>query len=676
MTNKNLLFIFDNRVDINKAVGLFVHNDIKQVDLFPLTGDPFILQEIETSLCQKGFGSFFKYNTSVIIDEQVACLREKISAWSADISKIRINRKSVKEWFILPGCNISAWWFSLFAEKNPSKTDVFLMISQVHAVEYILKKKEYGLILIVTYNKNLKNAIKNVAKKSTIPINMVSPIKGGGFRWWLKKSFKNSGLSKEIIRGIKHFFKFLKRKYLAISYFPLSKKRFHDSNSILFVSYFPLLEKKSAQNGIFRNQYATALQDKLTEAGVPITWILMYVPINGFSFKDAVCVANRFTAKGEKFFFLEEFLSLKDALRGLFLWARQIFIGLFLFGVVKKGLISKPVGIENMPFMKSLWNESFYGPLGIEGILFTLAFKKMFKVIKNVNDCLYYFEMQPWEHALNSAKNQEQPNIRSIGFQHSSVSKNLFNYFYDRSETLRTGNYTDLPLPNIIACNGKITQDFLTESGYPALTRLEALRYLYLDEVLLSSVIRSGKRRVLLVAGSGNKEESIRLIMLIRSIFPKVETFDICFKGHPSFPFEKLFKDLGIDANESGYIVNRVDISTSLKEAFAVVTLSNTVMIEALAFGCEVIVPFFPDMLSLNTLIGFEKYYHRTNNKEEFVNVVKKILSGYSLCDIQEYRNFIKKYWDIDKDIPRWLKLLNINAFATSDNINTVLHKR
>jgi surface carbohydrate biosynthesis protein (TIGR04326 family) len=661
MANKNLLFIFDGNVNTSKLASSIAHHGIKQVDLFPLTGDLFVLQGIETDLRREGFGGLFKYDTSAIIDDQVTCLRKKICKWSADMGENKVGQKKIKEWFLLPSCNISAWWFSLLAEKNPFKTDIFLRISQACAIKDTLNKKKYDLITLAISNKDLRTAIKSIATKWVIPIKVVPVVCTKRFKERFKEFVKNAGLGIKIIRGFKLFFNFLKRKHLVSRYLPSIEKRFHNCDSVLFVSYFPLIEKIPAENGIFRNRYASALQDKLKEAGLPITWIFLYVPIDGFNLKDATRIAKGFVDKGEKLFFLEEFLTLKDIAFGLFLWIRQIFIGLFLFKSIKSTSFLGLLGKEGRPFMKVLWSESFYGPVGLEGILFVLAFKKMFKHIKNIKDCLYYCEMQPWEHALNSAKNKEQPNIRSIGFQHSSIPKNSFNYFHNPSETKRTSRYTDLPLPDIIGCNGEIMQDLLAESGYPALTRLEALRYLYLDEVLSTPVSPIQKRRTLLIAGSSDKEESIRLIMLVRFAFPRVRSFDICFKGHPLFPFEKLFNDLGVDTKEFGYTVNHDDISKSLKEAFAVVALSSTVVIEALALGCEVIVPVFPDSISLHPLVGFEKYYHKVTNKEEIRNIVEKILDGYSLCDIQEYRSFVKKYWDIDKNIPRWSKLLNIN---------------
>jgi len=393
---------------------------------------------------------------------------------------------------------------------------------------------------------------------------------------------------------------------------------------------------------------------------LPITWVLLYVPVDGFNLKDSINLAKKFIANGEKIFFPEEFLDFKDIAYGLCLWLRQVFIGLFLSRFVKNMPVLGLERKEGRSFMKLLWADSFYGPVGLEGILFTLSFKKMFKRVENIKDCLYYCEMQPWEHALNSAKNQEQSDIRSIGFQHSSIPNYSFNYFHERLETEYTDDGTGLPLPDIMGCDGEIMQDLLAASGYPGLRRLEALRYLYLDKVLSAPDSQIGKRRTLLIAGSGDKEESIRLIMLVRSVFAKAGAFDICFKGHPSFPFEKLFNDLGIDSRESGYIIKHNDISNSLKEAFAVITLSSTVMIEALAFGCEVVVPIFPDFISLHPLVGFEKYYHKVDSPEGIKEIVQKIFNGFSLCSIREYRSFVRRYWDIDADIPRWSKLLDI----------------
>lgn len=659
MANKDILFIFDSSAKAGKIADLMARRGAKQLDLFPLTGDLSILQKMDASLLREGIETVFRYDTSALVDEQVSCLREKICKWSADIGGTKVGQKNVREWFLLPGCGVSAWWFSLFAEKNPFKTDVFLGISQIRAVEYALNKKEYGLVLIAISDRNLRQALKKVVAKLAIPVEIVPLVRGGGLKEWSEPLFNNFRLCIDILRGFKLFFNFIKRKNIVKLYLPPRKERLRDSNPILFVTYFPLIEEIPAQKGIFRNRYAPALQDKLKEAGMPITWILMYSPIDRFSFVDAVLTAKRFVDNGEKLFFCEEFLSFKDAAYGLSLWVRQICVGLFLFNFIKEPLVSAPAGEECGPFMKSLWSESFYGPIGLGGILSALSFRKMFKEIKNADNCIYYFEMQPWEHTLNSAKNKEQPGIRNIGFQHSSIPKNSFNYFYDRSETRRTSSHADLPLPDVIASSGEITQDLLAGSGYPAVTRLESLRYLYFDEILSSPASLSKERRTLVVVGSGIKEESLRLIALIRSAFPRAASFEICFKGHPSFPFEELFKDLGIDAKEHGYIVNHDDISASLKKAFAVISLSSTVMIEALAFGCEVIVPVYPDILSLNPLVGFEKYYHKITDKEELARTVEKIANGYSLCDIREYRDFVRKYWDIDRGIPGWMKLLN-----------------
>ena len=88
-------------------------------------------------------------------------------------------------------------------------------------------------------------------------------------------------------------------------------------------------------------------------------------------------------------------------------------------------------------------------------------------------------------------------------------------YFYDRSETVRTGEPSDLPLPDVLACNGKHLYDLLSESGYPGLIETEAVRYMYLDKVLsLPRAPRKG-RPVLLVAGTYNRNETRSLVGLV-----------------------------------------------------------------------------------------------------------------------------------------------------------------
>ena len=203
--------------------------------------------------------------------------------------------------------------------------------------------------------------------------------------------------------------------------------------------------------------------------------------------------------------------------------------------------------------------------------------------------------------------------------------------------------------------------DLLAKSGYQNLTMVEAIRYVYLDEVFSTLPQPRSSNPLLLVAGSVDKIESTNLITLVNAAFPKAETFDICFKGHPSLPFEKLFEEVGIDISERGYMISHNNISECLDSAWAVLVPSSTVSIEALAFGCEVIVPVFSNSMLMNPLADFKEFYHKVTSPEELKDTMCKIANGFTLHSIDEYREFVKKCWCIDRTLPRWTNLLKSN---------------
>ena len=82
-------------------------------------------------------------------------------------------------------------------------------------------------------------------------------------------------------------------------------------NDLLFISYFPTVDKIAAQKGALKNKYAIPLQEKLSELGKKITWLWMYVPLDGNSYGDALAYGKKFAKNDHINFFLEEFICLK-----------------------------------------------------------------------------------------------------------------------------------------------------------------------------------------------------------------------------------------------------------------------------------------------------------------------------------------------------------------------------
>ena len=575
-----LLLIFDSYVKTKDLSRLFRGNNFSVVDLFPLTQDLNILKEIKEVIDSQGIKSVCSINTAKIIDEQVDYLQKGICKWSADIGESRVKSKKVKQWFLLPGQGVSTWWFSLLSEKNTLKTNAFMQIAQVHAVQTVLNMRTYDQCVIAVLDKNLAKSLNNVVSKFNIHAKIIAVVFSKNMQTFKKIVFGNLGVLGEFLLGMLTLIRTFIRGHTVRLHFGSRSNRLPKSNSILFVSYFPSIDKCAAQEGVLRNKYALGLQDKLMEMGMPISWLFMCVPLNGHNFNDAVRMASTFVKNGESLFILEDYLTFRDTIKTFLLWLRQIVLSSFIFGSLKRNyLLSDPVGDVCEPIITSLWNTSFCGPNGIRGIFYYFIFKQVFKEIPYIKNCLYYCEMHAWEKALNAARKQESPNIRTIGFLHNTVPKNYYNYFYDPKEILLKGEITDLPLPDVLACNGEIPFNLMAKQRYPNLSKVEAIRHLYINKYL--SCVKSANDidvynniPVLLVAGSIDRTETASLILLLNAAFPREQHFRIWLKGHPAMPIEAILKSLNIDSRKCGYEIKNNPIETLL----------NNVAIDAILF--------------------------------------------------------------------------------------------
>lgn len=656
-----LLVIFDSLIDKDYIARICKQGNTKEVDLLPLGDSLQIPTDVDRALRQR-FNSINTLDSIKIIGEQIEELQEKICKWSANIANNKTGGKSTKEWFILPGYRVSAWWFSLLSEKNTIKTDIFLRVAQVNAAKKVLHSGIYSYCAIVISHKNLRDAIRQITRRLSIPETVFPVYPKGNKKNRIKNFFEyHLGIFGQVILGIRYGVKFFMRGIYARRYISRYSKRMPDSPSLLFVTYYPAVEKDPAQKGIFRNKYASILQDKLNELGVKVTWLAMYVPqLNGYGFCDALRLTGNFIEKGENLFMLEEFFTFRNFIISISLWLRQAIRSCILFRLIdKKVLLSDPIGEENRSFIQQLWSVSFCHAKGLDAIMHYLIFREVFKQIPGIKDCLYYCEMQAWEKALNAARRSTDTDIRTIAFQHTSFSRNYFHYFYDRSELEGNAEITDLPLPDILACNGEFAYSRFIEAGYQNVVKVEAIRNLYLDRKLSGQdSCQPIERNILLVAGTIERKETRNLILMVKAAFPKAEKFAIWFKGHPALPVEEIFKELNIDAQSSGYLICKEEISDCLKCARAVIVTTSTVAIEALAFGCEVIIPDFPDLMLMSPLADFRGYYHRVISPQELATKTDSIFNGECLHDIEEYHRFVRRYWFLDSALPKWREFL------------------
>ena len=100
----------------------------------------------------------------------------------------------------------------------------------------------------------------------------------------------------------------------------------------------------------------------------------------------------------------------------------------------------------------------------------------------------FRLEFQPIERALlYNTRNR----TKTIGFQHSALSKNFLNYVFLKNEfNIDVNNKSDhnfMPLPDNIMTSGRIGYQYMEDSGFPnkKLSICGGLRYLDLSSNLL-----------------------------------------------------------------------------------------------------------------------------------------------------------------------------------------------
>ena len=653
------LIVFDENIDFDALSRIRLGVGDVRVDIFPLVENAMLMERVMKKLNERGVFIISRISSAEAICRHVDNLRSRIGEWGFEAGNADVGGKTVKEWMLLPGLDVSAWWFGLLAERDTGRYDFFLKIAQAKAIEEILQQGVYDRMLTAVSSRVLRETLMNLADNIGVQATMLRTPSNQSIGRRIRDFFENGGFACAIVLGLAKFAKFMTLSALARCILGSRSRQLQNGRSILFVTYFPLVDKADAERGVFTNRYAGPLQDMLRKMGKNVCWLLMTLPLEGYSFCRSVALAKRLIAGGERMHLLEEYLLFRDGFTALGLWFRQLFVAKRLYRhILDKFLLAGPVGRECGPVVASLWNTSFYGLVGMGSILYALAYRRAFAELKNPTHCIYYAEMHAWERALNAGRRSVAPGVKTIGYQHAIAPKNFFNYFCDPRESVQKSMVTDLPLPHIFACCGDILREQFESCGYPNLRMVEAVRYLYLEKLLSSPVPRKAARPLLLVAGSIDYNENLSLLSMLYEAFPRADHFDIVCKGHPALPLKEIFRELGIDPVIAGYTVQEGDLSERLEGAWAVFVASSTVSIEALAFGCEVIVPIFPNTIMMNPVADFDGYCHLVTSAGDLVKAMEQIIQGGTIKTIDEKRDFVKRYWCVDKELPRWKALL------------------
>lgn len=649
-----MLLIFDDRVNISRLREKIKLLRPSRISIFTLTSNGSLSCEIENLCKSQDNIEITVADSAELIDKEVDALRQGISKWSAQLGEFKIGGKSIREWFLLPRDQVSAWWFSTLSEKDPAKTNVFFYIAQLQALDKLISSGAFDLGIYSVSNPSFSRGLEMVFRKYRInSVYMPPTFKHISFKERFRLYCKHKKAPYSLLKALINLFVFISRVLMARLFMgPLNKRIIKFENAILFVSFFPCVDKEAAERGILKNKYAVFLQDKIHNMQKRIIWIWLYNFLDGCTYSEALRLAQKFNKNGELNLFLYEFLSKKGLFSAISSWFKQIRIFLRLKSAIPEAALSKSLSIpESAVFIKELMLDSFVGWPALEGLLFLELYKELFLNFPYVSHCLYYAEMQTWEKALCAAKRLNAPRTKTIAYIHSSTPINFFSYFHHKSEMQH------MPLPDILACNGDISFKLMSDCGYPNVEKVEAIRYLYLNRYL-EQAGSFKKDNIVLLAGGGIYFEDKRLISLFYEAFPKPERFKVWLRPHSCLPFRRIIEELRINPEENRYIIKNGNLQDLLGPVKVLITGGSTIALEALFAGCRIIIPSFCDTMFTNPLRGFEKYYTRVSNSKSLRYFVRKFIEGNTDGDLNEVGDFIGHYWCLDPSLKRWERLL------------------
>ncbi|WIM05131.1 MAG: hypothetical protein OHM77_10550 [Candidatus Nitricoxidivorans perseverans] len=233
---------------------------------------------------------------------------------------------------------------------------------------------------------------------------------------------------------------------------------------------------------------------------------------------------------------------------------------------------------------------------------------------------LYPYENKSLEKLLILGLREGFPEIRIVGYQHSSITPRHATLLFAEGEAGAT------PLPDRIVTAGEVTKDFLERHGrYPEgiLVAGCALRQTW-GEPFARRASGDGRIRVLLALSSSIAElvRGVRFMMAVSACLPELE---LGIRPHPEFPLDRL------PAGEREWVrshakeLGGTPLADNLQWCDVVAYASSTVAIEALMRGRPVV--HFPagDIVGADPLIGDAPAFRsKAASAEEFAAACRR----------------------------------------------------
>lgn len=581
-----------------------------------------------------------------LIEENAAHFREMYVNWLYRVASGEFRSISLIEHLKLRK-NLSYWWLTLLNEKcNYSKSrhieDAICYLAFVHWACHRPVKN----ISLATNNHDLALCIRRWCLKHSVEFEIMNKT----CLFFLVAHARRFFFAVvQPIAAMRWLFKYL-LGYWCVRGSGIAAWRGSQAQ-ITLVSYLPKITEFSQKNGKFYSQYWGNLPKTLRSDKVKTNWLHLNdlensKPLHSIP-AEMVRAFNESGEGNETHATLETFLCVSVVFKALLDWFKLIWRAVLCNKEWNFQLANQD---ELWLLFTRDWWRSMIGSAALNNTLNHRLFETAMRSLPNQRLCCYLRENQSWEASLiQTYRAQHKGSL--IGFAHSTIRFWDLRYYTDSKIFLSKKDKLN-SLPDKVAVNGDAGLEALTQSGYPKdnVVEVETLRYNQNSVGQRSGKASrpiSRKSLLLLVLGEYERDNTRFHLKLLNEASNRLPfSIECIVKPHPNCPVEpKEYPNLKIELTGEDIegLVKRTDV-TYVSEV-------TSAGIDAYLNGAKVVSSLKAHALNMSPLLNFEGvFFVRTS--EQLTSTLEVLYSSKNT--LQKKTN----YYNIDRALPRWKKLL------------------
>jgi|LWDU01.1.fsa_nt_gi surface carbohydrate biosynthesis protein (TIGR04326 family) len=586
------------------------------------------------------------YSIPLAIEDNSDQFKKWYLDWVCQLGQTNIKGKSVIDQLLIRE-DFSLWWMSLTVEKSKWKSPQLYQVFQLLALESILKDIDnIDIIDIAVNDANVFKSVKGWCSKHSISCKKITT----------QNSVTSPISFKKIFQTLPHILKAIVWLiYYSISRWPKKnlniESRFSsEKDELCIISYFFNLDEESINHGTFYTRYWTKLHPLLAKNKKKINWVHLFVRSDYCpTLSKAELLTNNLNSNPnntESHLLVDQNLCFRVVVKTLKDYFKIIYASTNL-NTVKKYFNVQDSNMNFWHIISNDWKCSLFGKTAISNCLYLNIFEEIFKGIPQQHQGLYLLENQPWERAMLYAWKKNNHG-QVIGVPHTTVSYWDLRHFYSASE-YSENSCSKMPLPDIVALNGDSAIKAYRDFGFPEdrVRKVEALRYLYLEDVQKVDKNNKSKGLKLLVLGDCDPTITRQQLVLLKDCLSLIDLdIEILVKPHPLSPIQKS------DYPELDFEMTLLPLD-KLTSKYNVAFTSNptAASVDVYLSQKKVLIMHDCGLFNMSPLRGFDGV--------EFIKTAKEMAAHLSIFDGESGKLSDQNFFYIDNKLPKWKALLS-----------------